>query len=93
MSPKPPTTVRGRVVRITFHNPDNGYSVAKLEVPGEPGLVTVVGAMPGITEGLEVEVSGRAVVHPKFGPQVEVESFKQHQPSDAQGCGVTWPAG
>lgn len=85
MSSNASTTVQGRVARITFHNPDNGYSVAKLETPGQAGLITVVGAMPGITEGMEVEVTGRSMLHPKFGPQIEVESYTQRQPTDSIG--------
>ncbi len=75
--------LRGRVRRITFYNPDNGYTVAKLE--GPDGSLTLVGRMPGITEGAEVTVRGKKVLHPKFGPQVEVESFSQRAPSDGEG--------
>ena len=42
---------KGRVVRITFHNKDNGYTVARVEVQGRPGLTTVVGSLPGLGEG------------------------------------------
>ena len=85
MPPKNTTAIQGRIVRITFQNPENGYTVAKLQVAGRPGLLSVVGPMPGVVEGQEVEVEGREVLHPKFGPQVEVESVEVRQPSDDQG--------
>lgn len=85
MSRETQTKITGTVARITFHNPENGYSVARLEAPGQAELVTVVGIMPGITEGMEVRISGRTILHPKFGPQIEVDSFSQQEPTDAEG--------
>lgn len=78
-----PVELRGRVRRITFYNPENGYAVAKLEGPG--GGMTLVGRMPGLAEGAEIAVRGKKVLHPKFGPQIEVESFSQRAPSDGEG--------
>jgi len=78
-------TLRGRVERITFHNPENAYTVAKVAVAGQPGLMTLVGKMPGVAEGQEVEASGRLVLHAKFGQQLEVESCHLAQPGDAEG--------
>ncbi|MFZ5587820.1 MAG: ATP-dependent RecD-like DNA helicase [Thermodesulfobacteriota bacterium] len=85
MSQPTPTELRGRVMTITFANPDNAYTVAKVQPAGQPGLVTVVGRMPGVNEGMEVRVRGRQVLHPKFGPQVEAESVEALAPSDAEG--------
>ncbi len=78
-------TFKGRVKRITFANPENGYTVAKVEGAGHVGLTTLVGRMPGLTEGQEVEVRGKESTHPKFGPQIEVEQCSIKQPSDAEG--------
>ena len=75
----------GRVLRITYQNPENGYTVASLQVPGQRDKLVVVGRMPDLTEGQEVEVQGREVVHPSFGKQVEVESYRVRPPSDEEG--------
>jgi len=78
--------VRGRVARITFQNPDNGYTVARLEPTAALGEeVTVVGRLPGVVEGQELVVTGRRVIHPRFGVQVEVESFQVRRPSGREG--------
>ncbi len=77
--------LEGRVVRITFQNPDNGYTVAKVQVQGKSGLVPVVGRMPGVVEGQEVVLRGREVLHPKFGAQFEVEQVEVRPPSDEEG--------
>ncbi|KMY67218.1 hypothetical protein AAU61_10050 [Desulfocarbo indianensis] len=79
------TTLSGRVTRITFQNPENGYTVAKLQPAGKGAPVAVVGRLPGVVEGQELSVTGREVLHPKFGVQVEVESFEVRQPSDDEG--------
>lgn len=71
--------------RITFANPENGYTVAKVRVAGQSGLLTVVGRMPGIGEGQEVSIKGRQVLHPKFGLQIEAEQVEARAPSDAEG--------
>ncbi|MCA1905949.1 MAG: ATP-dependent RecD-like DNA helicase [Desulfarculus sp.] len=91
MSPAEPTgptgqvSLRGRVTRITFSNPENGYTVAKVQVPGRAGPIAVVGRMPGIGEGMEISFSGRETLHPKFGLQVEADQVQAQAPSDAEG--------
>ncbi len=78
-------SLRGRVIRITFANPENGYTVAKVQVPGRAGPLAVVGRMPGISEGMEIAFAGREILHPKFGLQVEAEQIQAQAPSDAEG--------
>ncbi len=73
------------MIRITFQNPDNGYTVAKVQARGQSGLVPVVGRMPGVVEGQEVVLRGRKVLHPKFGAQFEVEDVEVLPPSGEEG--------
>ena len=77
------TSLTGTVKRITFHNPENGYTVARLDTA--QGLFTVVGIMPGLDQGQEITVKGKSILHPKFGPQVEVESVSVSLPTDEEG--------
>lgn len=79
-----PAQVSGPVERITFHNPENGYTVARLKDPDQ-GVVTVVGRLPGLVEGQVLQVSGRQVLHPKFGLQIEVDQHQVRQPTDGEG--------
>lgn len=79
------TKLSGRVLRITYQNPENGYTVAKLQPEGGGEPVPVVGKLPGVVEGQDLSVSGRQVLHPKFGVQIEVESYEVRQPSDDEG--------
>ena len=57
----------GSVQRVTFHNAQNGFTVLELRTPGE--TVTVVGVMPQVTPGEELEVVGRYDFHDTYGPQ------------------------
>jgi exodeoxyribonuclease V alpha subunit len=39
------TKIRGQVERITFVNEENGFTLAKMKVPDEKDLVSVVGSL------------------------------------------------
>lgn len=77
-------TIKGVIARITYHNDENGYTVARLQE--EQGrLVTVVGKMVGISVGTGVEMTGVWSSHPQYGPQFKVESFKTALPATVAG--------
>ena len=76
--------ITGRVRRVTFHNPENAYSVARI-VDRQGHEITLVGRMPGLNDGQDIEVTGRQVLHPKFGPQVEVDQCRLLPPSGDEG--------
>jgi exodeoxyribonuclease V alpha subunit len=91
----------GSVERITYYNPENGYSVVRLrpERGGTPargaqlylqavdreGLVTIVGAMPELTPGETLQLTGRWMTHPKHGFQFQVETCQQVLPATTTG--------
>ena len=82
-------TATGLVRRITFHNPDNGYTIARIEPETNekkaPEGITAVGFMTGIAEGQTVEVTGAWEDHPKYGRQLKVESFQAAFPTTEEG--------
>ena len=64
----PMDPLSGSVERITYYNPENGYSVVRLRpekvsrrqrLPGQgnDGLVTVVGNLPELSPGTELPFS------------------------------------
>lgn len=71
----------GSVQRVTFHNAQNGFTVLELRTPGE--TVTVVGVMPQVTPGEELEVIGRYDFHDTYGPQFKAELCERSMPSTA----------
>jgi exodeoxyribonuclease V alpha subunit len=104
MPPNPtndsPTTpadrLTGSVLRITYSNPDNGYCVIKLRpdtnIPPQAqlagGAVALVGPMPGVEVGQQIEAAGEWIRDPKFGPQFKVQWFKPMLPTGARGMEV-----
>jgi exodeoxyribonuclease V alpha subunit len=78
-------TLKGYIDRITFHNPDNGYTVARLKVEGEREAVTLIGDMPFLGEGEHVEVSGAWETHAEFGRQLRVSAHTRAYPSTLEG--------
>lgn len=85
-------TLRGVVERITYHNEENGYTVAKL-TPERTGRtlfgaereVAIVGNMLGLNVGESVELTGRWTVHGEYGRQFQVETFRPVLPATIAG--------
>jgi len=78
-------SLNGFVDRITYHNEENGYTIAQLKVPGKRARITLAGAILGVKEGENIEVQGEWVQHPQYGRQLQVETFKAVPPSTQEG--------
>jgi len=78
-------TLSGVVERVTYFNPENGYSVIRLTVPGQPDPVTVVGALPEVTPGESLRFTGRWAVHADYGRQFKAETCEQVLPATVEG--------
>lgn len=75
----------GYIERITFHNPDNGFSVLQLKLPKRDALVCVVGSVPGVQPGETVRCQGNWKQHSVHGSQFELIKFEIQAPSDLIG--------
>lgn len=82
----------GSVERVTYYNPENGYSVVRLRPPrrnlpgtNREGLVTIVGNLPEVSPGEHVKLSGKWVKHAKHGTQFQVEKCEQTLPATITG--------
>ena len=73
--------LQGIIQRVTYHNEQNGYTVAQLNLGGEE--ITVVGNMPFINHGDDVIVYGHYTVHSVYGPQFKVETMEKNMPTDS----------
>ena len=79
------TTVKGMVERITYHNPENGFSVLKVK-PGSRGQeVTVVGNAPGIAVGEILEAVGEWFRDPRHGLQLKADTIISFPPVSEEG--------
>lgn len=78
-------TLSGIVERITFYNPDNGYSILKVKVSGRSQLVTVVGHLATIKLGEALQASGEWLNDPSYGLQFKSSSLTVSPPSTLEG--------
>ena len=78
-------TFRGYIDRITYHNPENGYTIARLVAEGQREKITVVGAIASLEEGENVEVEGQWTNHAKYGRQFKIETYRLVYPTTLEG--------
>lgn len=85
-------SLRGVIERITYHNEENGYTVAKLaperpprHLPHWQTEVAIVGNMAGVNVGESVELHGRWTVHPEYGKQFTVVKMRSVLPATITG--------
>lgn len=75
-------TLTGIVQRVTYHNPENGWSVLKIqsfERPGEQATVTV--HQTKVYAGATMEFHGAWVVHQQFGRQFKANHAIEKKPA------------
>jgi exodeoxyribonuclease V alpha subunit len=77
-------SLQGTVGRITYHNPESHYTVARLDCGGEPGA-TIVGTIFPVTEGEEIKVTGAWKRHPRYGLQFHVDHWYKIDPATLEG--------
>lgn len=75
--------LNGVIYEIIYKNEDNGYTIAILDVDDEP--ITIVGEMPLLGEGENISVQGEPVVHPTYGEQFKVNSYRIVPPTSERG--------
>jgi len=77
-------SLQGTVGRITYHNPENHYTVARLDSDGGPGT-TIVGTIFPVSEGEEIKVTGAWKRHPRYGLQFQVDHWHKVDPASIEG--------
>ncbi len=77
--------IQGYIERITFQNPENGYTVAQLQEPGKSDVTCIVGHLPSIKPGETLRCQGEWKHHMLHGRQFMVESYNVEHPADLVG--------
>src|SRR3954469_12017874 len=73
----PSIEIRRAVVKtVTFHNPDNGYSVLKLTRGSSLQVFTAVGHFPRLAPGETLDISGEWIRDERYGEQFRAEGYK-----------------
>ena len=72
------TTVSGTVKKITFINPENSFTIFRLDTGTQ--TMSVKGEFPGLKVGHSLTVTGTVTVDKKWGPQMAVKTYSQVDP-------------
>ena len=78
-------THEGTLEHVVYTNERNHWSVARFRLAASGERITIVGVLPALRIGELLRISGRGVVHEKFGPQFEVSRFEAVVPTTAEG--------
>ena len=84
--PSPPegdAVLEGTIERITFHNEENGYTVARILPVGAKDVVTALGTFLDPTVGEHVICYGVWTKHPQWGSQMQVSRYEVARPASA----------
>lgn len=73
------------VERITYQNPENGYSVMRVKVKGYNDLVTLVGNLLEVPAGSVLLCEGDWKLDKKYGRQFLCQSWEEVMPATAYG--------
>ena len=77
--------IRGVVERITYQNPENGYTVLKCAVKSYKELVTVIGSLLDVNVGSVLLIYGNWKVDSRYGRQFVAESWEETLPATVFG--------
>ncbi len=75
----------GRIERITFHDRDNHFTIARLRTDENRRSITIKGTMPGPRVGESIEVRGRWENHTRYGQQLRMTAFRELLPAEVDG--------
>ena len=82
------TTLRCVVERITYQNPENGYSVLKVKVKGYDDLVTLVGNLLEVPVGSVLLCQGEWKVDKRYGSQFVAATWEETMPATVYGLSL-----
>ena len=75
--------IQGEIVKITFHNESNGYTIATLKHGQEH--TTIVGKLFSATCGQEVKLQGEFITNKTYGEQFAFASYETVMPTSLLG--------
>ncbi len=78
-------SLSGTVERVTFHNPESGFVVLRVNASGHQERVTITGHSPEIQPGEWIDVEGRWIIDPQYGPQFKADVLRSTHPETLEG--------
>ena len=85
-SSAPFTRIQGILDRITFHNEENGYTIARfLDDSKEKNSITVVGYFSGVPVGSTLAITGSWITDSRYGKQFKLQNYEIVKPNTING--------
>lgn len=84
-SARPPESVAGLVEHVTFHQPESGFCVLKVKVPGYADFVSVIGQASQVSPGEYASAQGQWVVDRTYGRQFRATTLELATPNTVIG--------
>ena len=75
----------GLIERVTYHQPDSGFCVLQVKVPGHKDLVAVVGHASTASPGEYVDTTGQWVMDRQYGRQFRADTLRLSAPTTPAG--------
>ena len=69
---------KGKLGKIIFNNPENGYTVAVFDT--DKGSVRIAGSFAEPKTGAAYRLEGKFTIHPKYGEQFSFTSYEELLP-------------
>jgi len=84
-SDSPMQVLGGEVLRVTYYNPINGYTILHIRASAGAEIETLVGRLPGVQPGELLQAEGRWIEHPVYGRQFAAERYSSSSPTTVEG--------
>jgi exodeoxyribonuclease V alpha subunit len=84
-SSAPTEPLSGAVERVTYHSPESGFCVLRVQVRGQRDLVTLIGSAASVSPGEHLEAEGHWVNDRQHGLQYKATSLRIVPPRSLEG--------
>jgi exodeoxyribonuclease V alpha subunit len=82
----PTARIQGILDRITFHNDETGYTVARIiNQSKEKESITVVGFLSGVPVGSTLAITGSWILDSRYGKQFKLQNYEVVRPNTLNG--------
>jgi len=78
-------TLEGHIERVTYHNQENHFTIARFRTSKTNTLVTVLGTMPHPSPGEALRVTGNWETHVRYGQQLRITTVETVLPATVAG--------
>ena len=81
----PTEPLSGAVERVTYHSPESGFCVLRVQVRGQRDLVTLIGSAASVSPGEHLEAEGHWVNDRQHGLQSKATNLRIVPPRSLEG--------